>query len=54
MDEPDGVLGAAALRVSQPTLMQQILTHESLGNRLNLMDLYTGKKIPLLYNSYST
>ena len=31
MDEPDGVLGAAAIRVSQPTLMQQILTHESLG-----------------------
>ncbi|XP_059175094.1 serine/threonine-protein kinase ATR-like isoform X2 [Physella acuta] len=31
MDEPDGVLGISAVRVSQPTLMQQILTHEALG-----------------------
>ncbi|XP_012937158.1 serine/threonine-protein kinase ATR [Aplysia californica] len=31
MDEPDGVLGVATVRMSQPTLMQQILMYESLG-----------------------
>lgn len=31
MDEPDGVLGVAAIRQTPSTLMQQILTHESLG-----------------------
>ncbi|BFY98653.1 hypothetical protein BsWGS_01693 [Bradybaena similaris] len=40
MDEPDGVLGAAAVRVSQPTLMQQILTHESLGQQQDAQACY--------------
>ncbi|RUS83841.1 hypothetical protein EGW08_008382 [Elysia chlorotica] len=40
MDEPDGVLGVAAIRVSQPTLMQQILTHESLGQQQDAQACY--------------
>ena len=31
MDEPDGVLGVAAVRRSSPTLAEQIRLHESLG-----------------------
>lgn len=31
MDESDGVIGVAAIRQTQPTLMEQILIHESLG-----------------------
>ncbi|GFR86846.1 serine/threonine-protein kinase atr, partial [Elysia marginata] len=40
MDEPDGVLGVAAVRISQPTLMQQILTHESLGQQQDAQACY--------------
>lgn len=31
MDEPDGVAGVAAIRQAQPTLVQQILAHQSVG-----------------------
>ena len=31
MDEPDGVAGVAAIRQVQPTLVQQILAHQSVG-----------------------
>lgn len=31
MDESDGVIGVAAIRQTQPTLIEQILIHESLG-----------------------
>ena len=34
MDEPDGVLGVAAIRKSSPTLQHQILIHDSLGKYL--------------------
>ena len=36
MDESDGVIGVAAIRQTQPTLMEQILIHESLGNVLSV------------------
>ena len=39
MEEPDGVLGVAAVRMSQPTPMQQILMYESLGEFLNVLFL---------------
>lgn len=32
MDEPDGVYGVASIRQAQPTVMEEILAHESLGN----------------------
>ena len=35
MDESDGVIGVAAIRQTQPTLMEQILIHESLGKVLS-------------------
>jgi hypothetical protein len=31
MDEPDGVYGVASIRQAQPTVMEEILAHESLG-----------------------
>ncbi|CAL1526088.1 unnamed protein product, partial [Lymnaea stagnalis] len=40
MDEPDGVLGVAATRSSHPTLMQQILTHETLGQQQDAQACY--------------
>ncbi|KAL3865678.1 hypothetical protein ACJMK2_043042 [Sinanodonta woodiana] len=40
MDEPDGVLGVAAIRQSQPTLMEQILTHQSLGQQQEVQACY--------------
>uniref|UniRef100_K1REA9 non-specific serine/threonine protein kinase n=1 Tax=Magallana gigas TaxID=29159 RepID=K1REA9_MAGGI len=32
MDEPDGVYGVASIRQAQPTVMEEILAHESLGH----------------------
>nr|XP_022332154.1 serine/threonine-protein kinase ATR-like isoform X2 [Crassostrea virginica] len=32
MDEPDGVYGVASIRQAQPTIMEEILAHESLGH----------------------
>ncbi|XP_048255679.1 serine/threonine-protein kinase ATR-like isoform X1 [Haliotis rufescens] len=40
MDEPDGVLGVAAIRQTPSTLMQQILTHESLGQQQDAQACY--------------
>ena len=31
MDEPDGVTGAAAIRIEEPLLQEQILQYESTG-----------------------
>ena len=31
MDEPDGVTGAAAIRIEEPSLQEQILQYESTG-----------------------
>jgi hypothetical protein len=39
MDESDGVIGVAAIRQTQPTLMEQILIHESLGNVLSVSNI---------------
>ncbi|XP_025077039.1 serine/threonine-protein kinase ATR-like isoform X1 [Pomacea canaliculata] len=40
LNEPDGVLGVAAIRQSQPTLMQEILAHESLGQQQDAQACY--------------
>ncbi|XP_041373194.1 serine/threonine-protein kinase ATR-like [Gigantopelta aegis] len=40
MDESDGVVGVAAIRQSQATLMQQILSHESLGQQQDAQACY--------------
>ncbi|XP_055865310.1 serine/threonine-protein kinase ATR-like isoform X2 [Biomphalaria glabrata] len=40
MDEPDGVLGVAAKRSSQPTLMQEILRFETLGQQFDSQACY--------------
>ncbi|XP_076443272.1 serine/threonine-protein kinase ATR-like isoform X2 [Babylonia areolata] len=40
LNEPDGVLGVAAVRQTQPTLTQEILVHESLGHQQDAQACY--------------
>ncbi|VDI06872.1 serine/threonine-protein kinase ATR [Mytilus galloprovincialis] len=40
MDESDGVIGVAAIRQTQPTLIEQILIHESLGQHQDAQACY--------------
>ena len=40
MDEPDGVAGVTSIKQSQPTLVEEVLAHESLGWYHNVLFLY--------------